>query len=305
MSMLSDAAPVQNTRSRADDEWCEEHVAKRLKTGDEETQTPTTELEESGSDNEASSEPDSAASDSEERLSETLARDSEEAGSKVTEGLPLPQGLVQVMRRASRRKPVLLIFDWDDTLLPSTFIQQNGLKLTPESQPTPEQWEQLKANALSVMELLSVAKQLGKVILVTNAERGWIELSCHKFMPWLTPMIESVKTLSARSEYEPHGVSSPFQWKYLAFAREMKIFLHVIKDQGHTSADVVSVGDAGHERLALLRSSNTIDGIRPKSVKLVERPAVPLLAKQHELLRNCLRHIVKHDGPLDLCLKFS
>jgi hypothetical protein len=33
------------------------------------------------------------------------------------------------------------------------------------------------------------------VVLVTNAERGWIELSCQKFMPTLFPSLENVKAL--------------------------------------------------------------------------------------------------------------
>lgn len=38
-----------------------------------------------------------------------------------------------------------------------------------------------------------MAKQLGTVVLITNAERGWIELSCQKFLPTLFPALESVK----------------------------------------------------------------------------------------------------------------
>merc|ERR1719460_3349153 len=127
-------------------------------------------------------------------------------------------------------KDTILIFDWDDTVLPSTWIQEHGLRLDEESQATEEQQVQLNAMADKAMQTLSIAKRHGKVILVTNAERGWIEMSCRKFMPTLLPALESVKILSARSTYEHQGVTSPFEWKYLAFESEIRHFYDLFAD---------------------------------------------------------------------------
>eukprot|EP00929_Paragymnodinium_shiwhaense_P040295 TRINITY_DN21053_c0_g1_i2.p1 TRINITY_DN21053_c0_g1~~TRINITY_DN21053_c0_g1_i2.p1 ORF type:complete len:328 (+),score=59.16 TRINITY_DN21053_c0_g1_i2:145-984(+) len=203
----------------------------------------------------------------------------------------------------SRRDETLLIFDWDDTLLPSTFIQQAGLKLTDDSQPTEEQWEQLRIVSLASLRTLKAAKRLARVVIVTNAERGWVEMSCRKFSPWLYHALDGVRVLSARSQYEQPGVTSPFEWKYLAFESEISNWTAWFASAAVNS--IISIGDAGHERLALLRAAKGFPDCRAKSVKLTVRPTVPVLIKEHELLGTCLKPIVRHEGSLDLCLKIA
>eukprot|EP00928_Gymnodinium_smaydae_P093757 TRINITY_DN7806_c0_g2_i1.p1 TRINITY_DN7806_c0_g2~~TRINITY_DN7806_c0_g2_i1.p1 ORF type:complete len:253 (-),score=41.07 TRINITY_DN7806_c0_g2_i1:262-1020(-) len=205
--------------------------------------------------------------------------------------------------RSMLREDTLLIFDWDDTILPSTWIQKQGLRLTSDSVVTDDQGQVLKKLSRSASRMLRAAKRYGRVVLVTNAERGWVELSCKKFLPWLLPVLEGVKILSARAEYERRGVTSPFEWKYLAFESEINNWCSFISAQAVTN--IVSIGDAGHERQALLRTTKGIPNCRAKSVKLVERPVVPQLQKQHELLNTVIGQIARHDGNLDLRFKFD
>jgi hypothetical protein len=207
------------------------------------------------------------------------------------------------VRPRCRRDETLLILDWDDTLLPSTFIQQQGLKLTEDSVPNSVQWEQLKELSFKAARTLRLAKREGRVVLVTNAEKGWVELSCMKFSPWLYPFLEGLKIVSARAEYEHLGIPSPSEWKYRAFSSEISNWNTWVPSNPVTN--VISIGDAGHERQALLRAAAGVPQCEAKSVKLCERPGVPQLLKQHELLGVCLRQIVRHDGSLDLCFKFN
>lgn len=195
----------------------------------------------------------------------------------------------------------ILIFDWDDTVLPSTWIQEQGLRLDEGSVVSDEQEAILRGLSDRVAKTLSIAKCHGKVVLVTNAEHGWIELSCQKFMPSLLPALEDVKILSARSTYERQGVASPFEWKYYAFEAEIGRFCK------GTPADrrknVISFGDSAHEREALIRVNDRLENCCVKSLKFVERPSVEQLFKEHELIGGCFRHIVNHDGNLDLCIR--
>lgn len=197
----------------------------------------------------------------------------------------------------------ILIFDWDDTVLPSTWVQEQGLRLDEESIVTEEQKAQLDHIASFAAQTLSVAKRHGTVVLVTNAERGWIELSCQKFMPTLLPSLDGVKILSARTTYEQHGVSSPFEWKFLAFENEIHSFYELFSPE--QSKNVISFGDSAHEREALIRVTERMPGCRTKSMKFVERPEVDQLVKEHELISGCFKHIVNHDGNLDLCIRCS
>lgn len=196
----------------------------------------------------------------------------------------------------------ILIFDWDDTVLPSTWISEQGLSLEEDSLVSEEQRATLDGLASRAAQTLTSAKRHGKVVLVTNAEEGWVELSCEKFLPSLAPVLSDVKILSARSTYEVRGWQSPFDWKYLAFESEIGTFCSEFAER---RKNVISFGDSAHEREALIRVTDNLPNCCIKSLKFVERPGVEQLLKEHDLIGGCFRHIVNHDGNLDLCIRCS
>jgi len=198
----------------------------------------------------------------------------------------------------------VLIFDWDDTVLPSTWVQGQGLRLDDGSEVSAWQREQLAEVANVAAETLRIAKQHGTVIIVTNAERGWIELSCQKFMPTLFPTLENIKVLSARTTYECPQRSSPLDWKLAAFSSEIQRSFGVeTLESPERRKNVLSLGDSVHEREALLRATKDKPNIRSKSLKFVERPDIGQIIKQHSLVTSCFERIVHHDGHLDLCIR--
>jgi len=198
----------------------------------------------------------------------------------------------------------ILIFDWDDTCLPSAWVQTQGLRLDEESKVSESQRQQLNEVANSVMETFRIAKQHGTVVLVTNAERGWIELSCQKFLPTLYPMLEQVKLLSARTTYESAALASPLDWKLRAFESEIRrVFGEEVVIEPAARKNILSLGDSMHEREALLRATASLPNCRSKSLKFVERPDIGQICKQHSLITGCFDRIVNHDGNLDLCIR--
>lgn len=206
--------------------------------------------------------------------------------------------------RPFRHEETILIFDWDDTCLPSAWVQSQGLRLDEDSKVNEAQRQQLVQVANAVMETIRIAKQHGTVVLVTNAERGWIELSCQKFMPTLYPALESVKLVSARTTYESCTLTSPLDWKLHAFESElMRVFGSETITEPERRKNVLSLGDSMHEREALLRATATMPNCRSKSLKFVERPDIGQICKQHSLITGCFDRIVHHDGNLDLCIR--
>jgi len=192
----------------------------------------------------------------------------------------------------------LMIFDWDDTILPSTWIQKQGLRLDEASVVTDEQREQLNIVAQAGIRTLRAAKRLGTVVLVTNAERGWIELSSRKFMPSICPLLESFKIVSARACHEKPGVTLPSMWKSLAFRNEIDRFYETVNPD--LSKNIISFGDAMHERQAVFNVTREMSNCHTKSFKFMIQPQLEQLRKEHELIYWCLKHIVSHDGTLDL-----
>jgi len=203
-----------------------------------------------------------------------------------------------------RAEDTFFIFDWDDTVLPSTWVQRQGLRLDTASQPNEEQREMLAEVATAAGQTLRAARQHGTVVLVTNAERGWIELSCQKFLPTLSPTLENVKLVSARTTYECPQCSSPLDWKLRAFEAEINHYFgsDAMFDQSKRK-NVLSLGDSVHEREALLRATTSAPNCYSKSLKFVERPDISQICKQHELITNCFDRIVHHEANLDLCIR--
>jgi len=183
-------------------------------------------------------------------------------------------------------------------------VQCQGLRLDSNSLLSEAQREELAEVARSAGETLLAAKQHGTVVLVTNAQRGWIELSCQKFLPSLVPVLENVKLLSARTAYESSDAPSPLEWKLRAFEAEIQ---RIYRPKGEVDCErawnILSLGDSLHEREALLRATAQMPNCRSKSLKFCERPDVSQICKQHALVTSCFQQILHHDGNLDLCIR--
>ena len=114
-----------------------------------------------------------------------------------------------------------IIFDWDDTLLSSSWLHQKGLGLASKCVPEGIR-EELKALEESCCKLLDRAlASSNKVVIITNAELGWVELSCEKFLPRVLPFLQRIKVCSARSYFESMYPDNPAQWKIQAFHQEI------------------------------------------------------------------------------------
>lgn len=201
----------------------------------------------------------------------------------------------------------LLILDWDDTCLPSSWITAHMLRL--DSDVPHECAQQLQELAPRVHDFLAFCKTRGDVLLITNAERGWVERSCEKFLPSVVPDLEGLRVFSARSAFEQEGVFAPLEWKRRAFAS-------AIKEAQDAAAlplrNVLSLGDSPHERDALFTARDVLFRAdagagaprwRSKSVKFMERPDACQLLREHILVLQFFDQVLDHDGDLDLCIK--
>lgn len=196
------------------------------------------------------------------------------------------------------REGTILFIDWDDTLLPSTWIQDHGPGFDEDGEASDREASLLMAMAAQASKTLYMAMELGQVVIVTNASAGWVEWSCSKFMPSLYPILEQVKIISARSTYEALGYATPTDWKRAAFQDEIKSFYGSVPNS--FQKNIISIGDATYERDALLALTESFPNSYGKTLKLMERPGVELLHWQHELITRSLCSAVKHNGNLDL-----
>jgi hypothetical protein len=187
----------------------------------------------------------------------------------------------------------LIIFDWDDTLLPTSWLRQQDVldcKVLSE-----EQQRQLEVLADVVEKTLRTALLFGKVVIVTNGQQGWVEASCAEAMPSLRHVLQQVRIVSARSTYEEE-VDEPSEWKRLAFAHEVNQ-LAVQSDQ---QLNVISLGDSLHEQSAVMSIRGFVPNCFAKSLKFVETPTIEELIDQHEFVNMCFSDVAEHGDHLDV-----
>jgi hypothetical protein len=200
-----------------------------------------------------------------------------------------------------QKKETIIVFDWDDTILSSTFLASKGYRLDSNmSNASPELLEALASLSESVIAVLKLAKTYGRVVVITNAETGWVELSCAKFIPTVLPYLTSldIQVLSARSTFECEYPDSPLKWKCAGFSHILSPYLN----NDNIFKNILSFGDSHVEREAVRSVTMSYNNTLCKSVKFAERPNIEQLKRQIQLIINCMEYIYNHNNHLDLQL---
>ena len=200
---------------------------------------------------------------------------------------------------ASRK---LIIIDWDDTLNPSTWCMKTGvLTVRP-----PSLGEMLILRELSELVLSTLKKCMtnGLVVIVTNAETGWVEMSARSLLPEVSSLLSGIPVISARSTFESIVRDAPALWKAMTFSRLISEWSTTLDQNslfGELHPEVISIGDASHEREALFHVNAQHEvKFLAKSIKFIERPTFEDMKKQHEVILSRLDTVFASKSSEDL-----
>lgn len=77
-----------------------------------------------------------------------------------------------------------IIFDWDDTILCTSFLVPYPSLLQDPARKIPQNMLDILNQLDDAAEkVLIMAKKLGMVFIITNAAEGWVEMSSERFLP--------------------------------------------------------------------------------------------------------------------------
>ena len=225
--------------------------------------------------------------------------------------------------KASRQKQTLVIFDWDDTLLPTSLLYSSG-------RPAAVDDTKMRALEEAGLRLLGevVQRPHTTVAIVTNGSAGWVETSGARHLPKLLAFLVTynVRIVSARAEYQrahrpnpaaskqsylPGGgcfrkrptegggeLGTPGGWKSWAFKRELVEQL-VYADGCGGRLELISVGDAEYERAAAHCCAGLVT--RVKTVKLETDPlSCAHLAAELDATRAAWQALCACSGSVDM-----
>lgn len=123
------------------------------------------------------------------------------------------------MRTEQSKSNKVIIFDWDDTICPSSFVDQWKID---NFKDLPLHFQNLFNHLGKCAEkCLAAASKYGEVIIITNSDDGWVNFSAERFVPNLLPIIPKYRIVSARTRYERFYPGQPLCWKAAAFAHEV------------------------------------------------------------------------------------
>lgn len=212
----------------------------------------------------------------------------------------------------------VIIFDWDDTLLPTSLIRDLG-SARPSRTGFSNLDAQLRAHAARVETVLRASRAVARVSIVTLAKRHWVPRSAEQYLPGLN-LPALVRELGITVYYaQEESVNCPGaliaeDWTTLkrsAMARCLDDWRATGEFGGGSSPtllSVLSVGDAVAEQQALQTLIEASAGVFAnhrlacKTLKLMDRPSLELLGEELRLLPPLLPKIVAHDRDIDIAI---
>ena len=181
-----------------------------------------------------------------------------------------------------------IIFDWDDTILCTSFLIPYPSLIQDHSRKIPPIMAEALENLDSAAEvILKQAKTLGMTFIITNAAEGWVEMSSRRFLPKVHELLTSgVTIISARTKFEklyPHNYQ---EWKIRAFLEAQELL------ENSAITNIVAIGDNNIEIEAAYHLASQFNNAFIKTIKFRETPSIQELTKQLKLVQNQFEQIV-------------
>ncbi|KAH8584698.1 uncharacterized protein ELE39_000649 [Cryptosporidium sp. chipmunk genotype I] len=176
----------------------------------------------------------------------------------------------------------LIIVDWDDTLLPTTWLSWN------------KQLDLKNTNfGRIVADFLRKATELGQVVIITNAEPRWVYETSELYLPEILYYLRVIPICSAR-QFAQGGPNDMKYWKYRAFNCVIQQFSNSFEG----IKNIISIGDSQWDRDAVFNvfENNKSIEITPKAVKFLGSPSFEALGEEILILTSKLEEIVMIDG---------
>ena len=171
----------------------------------------------------------------------------------------------------------LIIFDWDDTLIPTTFLTPDGV--FPDKILLSQcEFDKIKEIEKNVYIILKESVEKGQTYIITNACTNWVQFSASIFYPSITNLLKKIKIISARGEYEESFPDNLRQWKIQAFSNLIKDF------NENLATNIICIGDSLFEIEAGRILASKFKEAFIKTIKFREMPKLDELLKQLKLV---------------------
>lgn len=187
----------------------------------------------------------------------------------------------------------LIIFDWDDTLLCTSYITPNGL-FDDEAVYNKKDKKYFASLESTVYKLFTKSIEMGLTYIITNSVPGWVEYTSQFFYPRIYKLLSQLTIVSSRAKYEPLYPNDAYKWKLKSF-EDIKAIAY---SKGINN--ILSFGDSFIELEASQAFASKYDDVYIKSIKLITHPNPVQLNKQLMFVTKNINSIVKTSRSLTI-----
>uniref|UniRef100_A0A7S1XIB0 Uncharacterized protein n=1 Tax=Erythrolobus australicus TaxID=1077150 RepID=A0A7S1XIB0_9RHOD len=208
----------------------------------------------------------------------------------------------QLELQARLPRKAVFIFDFDDTLMATTYFERTNMFAMSEvpalRRNADKELAMMQMLDRAVVDVLRASAQYGETLIVTNAGAGWVELASSQYLPRLKQFLldSGIRVISARSSYAHIPIESASEWKVECFSDQLRSLFPAMADVNMLVFGD-SIGDqyAAHCSFAKLSGRSLL-----KFVKFAERPTPSQLVHQLTVLRDNLPSLVSHPASFDV-----
>jgi hypothetical protein len=196
---------------------------------------------------------------------------------------------------------VLTCFDWDDTLLSSSWLKEKNLNLKSKKEEIEVYYKELNKLAESVSKILLKSLQHGPVFIVTHADEGWVEQSTSQFIPSIWPILKQVTVISAKTKFPIIYEENKTACKYEAFA----VYFQPFMEAHHENVkSILSIGDSHYERDAMEAFGALFVKTNTKTITVLSMSRIHKLTLQLNYIHDRLEEIIKLNTSFKQEIKF-
>jgi hypothetical protein len=172
------------------------------------------------------------------------------------------------------KKETIFLFDWDDTLMCTHFINLKNQNLTED--------EQYIVNNLGkvVWKFLKKCSEYGKIIIMTNSSEEWMKKTAFNFLKISEKMFENIKIISTRDKYLKKGIEKK-KWKEIALNE-------LLLKYGDKIENLICASDSEKDIEVFKNISKENKEINISTIKFKSKPSPLIMIKEIKYLSNFL-----------------
>ena len=194
----------------------------------------------------------------------------------------------------------ITMIDWDDTLFPTSWINDTDINLDASDEELIEIRELFLPLDIILCDFMEVFKKRSELIIVTNGSETWIK-KCMNLLPLFSQMYEYnlFGISSARDLFEKDYPKKYKMWKFLTFQ------IHICEkfEDDIEYQHILSIGDSKYEHRALFDLENW-KKFMPKKDRLLKsvifekKPIITELIEQINKLMKMTSNIFETNNSL-------